>query len=465
MRKGLFHTYAATIPILSRVFDIILVFASGLLAYWFRFGFVAIHSDYLSVLFLAAFLTFTIFPFFHIYESHRIERTFLQLRQLFFAVAMILMILVVLSALLKVTANFSRVWLGTWLLGAILLLALSRCVLYVLLRIARRYGWNQRYVVIIGGDRLAESLMRMVIQEKWLGYQVVCFIGDQSLPSMNGVPFKPLTQNLMQTLQGITYDEIWIAIPLFQEEAISKILHELRHNTAIIRLILDTSSSNLFRYPLTNLLNFPALNIRTTPMEGINYWLKMIEDYVVASVILVLISPLLLLIALLVKCSSPGPILFRQKRHGWDGKEIIVYKFRSMKLHEEKEGEISQATKRDSRITSIGRFLRRTSLDELPQFINVLQGRMSVVGPRPHPLAVNNHFLERIDHFMLRHRVKPGITGWAQVNGFRGETDTLEKMRKRIEYDLYYIEHWSLWLDLKIIFLTIFKGFIGKNAY
>jgi len=157
--------------------------------------------------------------------------------------------------------------------------------------------------------------------------------------------------------------------------------------------------------------------------------------------------------------------LFKQRRHGWDGKVINVYKFRTMKLNAEDNGYVAQATVNDSRITPFGAFLRKTSLDELPQFYNVLQGRMSIVGPRPHAVQHNELYKDQVDKYMLRHMVKPGITGWAQVNGYRGETDTLEKMKKRIEYDLYYIENWSLWFDLKIIFMTLFKGFIHKNAY
>jgi putative colanic acid biosynthesis UDP-glucose lipid carrier transferase len=171
------------------------------------------------------------------------------------------------------------------------------------------------------------------------------------------------------------------------------------------------------------------------------------------------------MIAIGVKLTAPGPVLFKQLRHGWDGKPVKVYKFRTMVVHSEEGGQVTQACKGDSRITPFGAFLRRTSLDELPQFFNVLQGRMSIVGPRPHAIAHNEEYKDQIDEYMLRHKVKPGITGWAQVNGWRGETDTLEKMQKRVEYDLYYIDHWSLWFDLKIIFITLFKGFVGKNAY
>jgi putative colanic acid biosynthesis UDP-glucose lipid carrier transferase len=200
-------------------------------------------------------------------------------------------------------------------------------------------------------------------------------------------------------------------------------------------------------------------------MRGMNRIIKAIEDRVIASIILLLISPILLIIAIGVKCSSRGSILFKQQRLGWDGCIIKVYKFRTMFEHTEVAEQVTQATMNDKRITPLGKILRRTSLDELPQFINVLQGRMSIVGPRPHALAHNELYKDSIHTYMHRHHVKPGITGWAQVNGWRGETDTLTKMQKRIEYDLYYINNWSLGFDLKIIVLTLFHGFLNRNAY
>lgn len=210
------------------------------------------------------------------------------------------------------------------------------------------------------------------------------------------------------------------------------------------------------------LKDYSDVTTETIPFNRVVKWL---EDRVIALLIIVLVSPLLALIALGVKCSSRGPILFKQERLGVDGQVIIIYKFRTMFLHQEKKGLLTQATMEDSRVTPFGKFLRRTSLDELPQFFNVLQGRMSIVGPRPHAIQHHELYKETVDAYMQRHRVKPGITGWAQVNGWRGETEILSKMQKRVEYDLYYIKNWSIAFDLKIIFLTIFRGFVGRNAY
>jgi putative colanic acid biosynthesis UDP-glucose lipid carrier transferase len=204
--------------------------------------------------------------------------------------------------------------------------------------------------------------------------------------------------------------------------------------------------------------------LTSSPMNTGNSFIKIIEDKVLASLIFILISPIMLLVAIGVKMSSPGPVFFKQRRYGLSGESIWVWKFRSMSVCED-DAAFKQATANDKRVTKFGAFIRRTSLDELPQFINVLQGQMSIVGPRPHPVKLNEEFRQLIPKYMLRHIVKPGITGWAQINGYRGETDTLNKMEQRIAYDLYYIDNWSLWLDLRIIFLTVFKGFIDKNAY
>jgi putative colanic acid biosynthesis UDP-glucose lipid carrier transferase len=221
---------------------------------------------------------------------------------------------------------------------------------------------------------------------------------------------------------------------------------------------------DLIQARMDSINGIPVVAVCETPFYGVNGLLKTVSDYVLASLILLLISPGLLTIALGVKYSSPGPILFKQRRYGLDGRQITVYKFRTMTVLED-GAEVRQATRDDERITPFGHFLRRTSLDELPQFVNVLQGRMSIVGPRPHAVAHNEQYRELIRAYMVRHKVKPGITGWAQVNGHRGETDTVEKMQARVEYDLEYLRNWSLGLDLRIIMKTIKLVFFDRNAY
>lgn len=257
---------------------------------------------------------------------------------------------------------------------------------------------------------------------------------------------------------------IYIALPMSAQPRILALLDELRDTTASIYFVPDIFLFDLIQANISSIKGIPILAVCQSPFVGINGAIKRITDVALSIPILLLIAPVMLLIAIGVKLSSPGPILFKQRRYGLDGKEIVVYKFRSMTVMEDDE-QVSQATRRDPRITRFGAFLRKTSLDELPQFINVLQGSMSIVGPRPHAVSHNELYRSLIKGYMVRHKVKPGITGWAQVKGFRGETDSVEKMQRRIDYDLDYLRNWSLFLDLMIIFKTIGVVLNDKNAY
>jgi putative colanic acid biosynthesis UDP-glucose lipid carrier transferase len=268
-----------------------------------------------------------------------------------------------------------------------------------------------------------------------------------------------------QLQEGRHPDEIWICLPLSDADGIKQTLNSFGHYCSNIRIVPDVISLSLLNHTVSEALGIPVYDLSTSPATTYMLVVKTILDVFLSLFIIALFSPLFFVIALAVKITSRGPVFYKQKRLGWNGVEIVVYKFRSMYFLGSSENEFLQASVNDKRVTSVGRFLRRTSLDELPQFFNVLQGRMSIVGPRPHAIAHNEHYKELIPRYMHRHKVMPGITGWAQINGLRGETDTLEKMRKRIEYDLYYIENMSLWLDLRIIVMTIFKGFVHKNAY
>jgi len=354
------------------------------------------------------------------------------------------------------------------LFGLVFLLAFRMCI-YGLLQYQRLRGKNFRSVVIIGAGDLGRKLISQTADSPWTGFKIDALFDDNKQLHgnlVNGYKVWGGLDEVEAFVDRNKIDEVWIALPLRAEERVKELLYGLRHHTVNIKLIPDIFGFSLLNHSMTEIAGLPAVNLSDTPMGGGNQFVKALEDRILAILILFLISPLLVLIALAIKMTSPGPILFKQKRHGWgDGRVINVYKFRTMKLHNEEAGKITQAIKGDDRITPLGAFLRSYSLDELPQFYNVLQGRMSIVGPRPHAVEHNELYKEQVDRYMLRHMVKPGITGWAQVNGFRGETDTLDKMKKRVEHDLFYIENWSLWFDLKIIFLTIFKGFVHKNAY
>ncbi|SYU74997.1 UDP-glucose:undecaprenyl-phosphate glucose-1-phosphate transferase [Klebsiella pneumoniae] len=278
------------------------------------------------------------------------------------------------------------------------------------------------------------------------------------------IPYLGDLDQLVKDAKSKRIDRIYISMPMSEEVKIKKLINELTDTTCSVILIPDIFTFNILQSRTEEINGIPVVPLFDTPLNGINMVIKRLEDIVLSVAILVLISPILLIISAVIKATSSGPIIFKQKRYGIDGKPIKVWKFRTMTVMED-GGDVVQATKKDARITPVGKFLRSTSLDELPQFINALRGEMSIVGPRPHAVAHNEQYRSLIQGYMLRHKVKPGITGWAQINGWRGETDTLEKMEKRIEYDLEYIRNWSIWFDLKIIFLTIFKGFVHKSAY
>ncbi len=467
-KHGLLREYSGALEVLQQIIDPLIVALTGIFVYAMRVDEWPIQPHYRVALILSVLITALIFPFYDIYRSWRGSSIVRELANITLAWVMVVILLVVAAFLSKSGEQYSRLWLGFWFLLCWMALLLHRIVLRVILRVMRRADWNSRRVLIVGAGDFGREVVRGIVDSPWAGLKVVGFVDDN--PNLQdsiieNVPVLGVSSDLEELLRSHDADEVWLALPLREEPRMREILFDLRHSTVNVRFIPDVFGFRFFNRSMHEVAGIPVLDLNVTPMVGINRVIKAVEDRVLSFIILVLISPILLVVAIGVKYSSPGPILFRQLRHGWDGKPIEIYKFRSMIVHEESEGKITQAVREDPRITRIGRFLRRSSLDELPQFINVLQGRMSIVGPRPHAIAHNYHYKDLIHAYMQRHRVKPGITGWAQVNGWRGETDTLDKMKKRIEYDLYYIEHWSLWFDLRIIVMTIVSGFSGRNVY
>src|SRR5262245_15087227 len=325
----------------------------------------------------------------------------------------------------------------------------------------------QKTAVIAGANELGRRLAARLADDPLLGTRFAGYFDDRGAGRLRDLPAE---QNLGTLEQLADYararpvDVIYIALPMASQPRILRLLEELRDTTASIYFVPDIFVSDLIQARVDFVGELPVVAVCETPFYGFNGLAKKASDFLLALCILVLISPLMLAIAVGVKLSSPGPILFKQRRYGVDGRKIVVYKFRSMTVAEDGDV-VRQATRNDSRITPFGAFLRKSSLDELPQFINVLQGRMSIVGPRPHAVAHNELYRKLIRGYMIRHKVKPGITGLAQVNGWRGETDSVEKMKKRVQYDLEYINHWNLGLDLKIVAMTIWSVLRGRNAY
>lgn len=324
----------------------------------------------------------------------------------------------------------------------------------------------QKTAVVAGANELGRRLAARLRADPLLGIRFSGYFDDRApgrlqnvMPRENLGPLSALADHARSN----TVDVIYIALPMASQPRILKLLEDLRDTTASIYFVPDIFVSDLIQARVDSIGGLPVVAVCESPFYGFNGVVKRISDFCLAALILAAISPLMAAIGLGVKLSSPGPVLFKQRRYGLDGKRIVVYKFRSMTVAEDGDV-VRQATRNDSRVTRFGAFLRRTSLDELPQFINVLQGRMSIVGPRPHAVAHNEVYRKLIRGYMIRHKVKPGITGLAQVNGLRGETDTVDKMKARIDYDLAYLRNWSLALDVRIILKTAVV-LLHKNAY
>jgi len=468
--KSVFKSYSGFINLFSRIVDPLVVVVAAIVSYSVRFSadVFSFPQNYHYLVLVAVFCVALVFPMFNIYASWRGQGLAKQAKTIILAWLSVALLMIVILFGLKLSSDYSRVWLGLWMLFGLSFLLLYRMSVYIVLQYQRKKGRNFRRVVIVGAGDLARKLIHQTSESPWSGFQIVAlFDDDENLKNslLNDIIVQGDLSKVQEYVEKNYIDEVWIALPLRAEKRVKDLLYRLRHQTVNIKLIPNIFGFALLNHSMTEIVGLPAVNLSDTPMWGNNQLVKALEDRVIGLLIFILIFPIMLFISIAIKATSVGPVLFKQRRHGWDGRIINVYKFRTMKVHHEESGEITQASKNDSRITRVGAFLRRTSLDELPQFYNVLQGRMSIVGPRPHAVQHNEFYKEQVNQYMLRHMVKPGITGWAQVNGLRGETDTLEKMKKRVEYDLHYIENWSLWFDLKIIFLTIFKGFINKNAY
>jgi putative colanic acid biosynthesis UDP-glucose lipid carrier transferase len=389
-------------------------------------------------------------------------------RKVFLAWLVIVAILTMLGYVTKTSIHFSRKVLLSWMVTVPVALVVLRLQVYWGLRWLRQQGRNTRTVVIAGAGDLGRRLAKNVVETPWLGMRLLGFFDDRITEVVHldhqAYPVLGTLDDMIEFVQNQQVVMVYLALPLRAEDRLREVAESLQDTTASVYYVPDVFIFSLLSSSLTDLRGIPLIALWETPFFGVNGWLKRAEDLVLASLILILVSPLLVFIALGVKLSSPGPIIFKQRRYGLDGHEIMVYKFRTMKVCEDGH-DIFQATKNDSRVTPFGRFLRRTSLDELPQFFNVLRGSMSIVGPRPHAVAHNEYYRRLIPGYMLRHKVRPGLTGWAQINGWRGETETLEKMEKRVEYDLDYLRRWSLWFDLKIIIITIFRSFRDSHAY
>jgi putative colanic acid biosysnthesis UDP-glucose lipid carrier transferase len=379
--------------------------------------------------------------------------------------ALVLLVGIVLSFLIHQAGALSRLWVCYWFAFGLVMLVLSRAIAYSVLNSLRRMGVNCKNVVIIGYGATGRELHQRAARQAWCGYEVRAVQADAE-HALDDAAIARIARlaDIPQFVAANKIHEIWITLPMSASAQLGELPYLLRNALVDIRWIPDTLSMQILSSRMVDFLGFPAVELNRPNSSGLNGLVKDVFDRLFAAVALLALAPLFALLAIAIKFTSAGPVFFRQERLGLNGKPFKVYKFRTMKVHQE-HGTLTQARRDDPRLSPIGHFLRRSSIDELPQFINVLLGDMSVVGPRPHALQHNEMYKDLLELYMLRHRVKPGITGWAQMHGFRGETDTVDKMAKRVKCDLYYIRNWSLWMDLRIIAWTVLHGWSGSNAY
>lgn len=444
-------------PVLTLSTFIVILYYSGIL----------LEDHYLAMAVIIFLLSLIILKESDLFESANSADAQAQGSNLLLYWGVMIFAIILIGYLTDTTDLFDVNVLYTWAVVTPVLILVTNFIFRHLLLLSLKSEENQRKVVIVGANEESHKLADHITNNLVYGLNLTGYFDDRSeerTETPMGTPYLGAMDKLQNYVKKNGIDLIYITLPVSKQQRVLDLLDKLHDTTASIYFTPDIFVYELIQARMDNIGDMPLVALCETPFSGLNGVLKRLSDILFSAFILVLISPILLIIALAVKLTSPGPVLFSQKRYGLDGEEIVVYKFRSMTVCDDGD-EIKQATRNDARVTKLGAILRKYSLDELPQFINVLQGRMSTVGPRPHAVAHNEMYRGMIKGYMMRHKVKPGITGWAQVNGYRGETDAVEKMQKRIEYDLDYLRNWSLGLDAIIILNTVVTVFKTEDTY
>ena len=461
---------------LQVVMDAVVVIVSYAFAWWLKFssGFVdkeigvLSFEFYMRALILIVPLYILLYYAFNLYTPKRVQGRRLEFSNIVLANTVGLLILMAgfflalsYSEQLK---NFSRSMFIYFFMINIILEEIERLMIRAFLRSIRKNGYNQKHILLVGYSKAAEQYIDRIKQNPQWGYNIRGILDDNIARGTmyKGVKVIGSVGNLSYILPENKLDEIAITLGLEEYYKLEKIVAECEKSGVHTKFIPDYGNIIPTRPYTEDLLGLPVINIRYVPLSNtFNALIKRLTDIIGSIICIIIFSPIMLTSAVLVKMTSKGPLIFKQERVGLHNKPFQMYRFRTMYVQTEEEEKKGWTQKNDPRVTSVGRFLRKTSLDEFPQLFNVLKGDMSLVGPRPERPQYVEKFREEIPRYMIKHQVRPGMTGWAQVNGYRGDTS----IRKRIEHDLYYIENWTLGLDIKILFLTVFKGFINKNAY
>ena len=452
--------------------DLLTVFGAWVLSYYLRFCTSLVPIFYglpdfkehisLSLLILPVYAI--IFRAIGLYEPLRLRQAKWELFNIFKASSLSLLVVIFIIYFFKKGFYYSRLtFLCFWVLN-ISVLFLFRGIIRQILRALRQKGYNLRHILIVGTDRLAREVAQKINQHLEFGFNIVGFLArrpEQIGELIDGIKILAPYADIKKIIAERGIDEVIIALPLEEEKLMRTILGSISDEIVDIKIVPDLSQFFTLRKGIEELDGLPIINLRESPLYGWNGVIKRLFDIIGSVMAIITLSPLMLFIIIIMKFTSQGPIFYKQKRMSLDGRSFNILKFRSMRVNAEEETGVVWTKENDSRRTELGAFLRRTSLDELPQIFSVLRGEMSLVGPRPERPVFVEQFKQHIPQYMLRHKIKAGMTGWAQINGLRGNSS----LEERIKYDLYYIENWSLWLDLKIILKTIPVVLNGKGAY
>lgn len=453
--------------------DMLAIVVCAVIMYRIRNDFWLLKGDYQLLLLVIIFVTLYVFSWWGVYKTEHGRWLYKSLSNLTMAWVTVALCLSMITFFTKSGEHFSRLWVLMTFISAYTLMISTRLFAWSYSRAQQKGNQNLRNVVIIGAGKLGKNACDAIFEERWAGLKVVALFDDDS--NLKNTRYRDI-DIVGKTSQAIEFieerrqapeaaiKEVWIALPLSSAEKIEQLQTTLQNTATNVFLVPDLFGASFTQHSLVESAGVMMINLSSTPMVGGLERLKRIEDIVVSAIMGVVLSPVIALTAVAIKLDSPGPVFFKQRRYGLDGKEILVWKFRSMAVSED-DNDVQQASRADSRVTKVGALIRKYSIDELPQLINVLNGTMSLVGPRPHAVAHNEYYRDKVHGYMGRHKIRPGITGWAQINGCRGETEVIEKMQRRIRYDLEYIQNWSIALDIRILLKTLYTVLRDRNAY
>jgi len=479
MNEGFLKKQAALFDGLFALSDILVIVFCFLIVHRVTEGDYYLKIESVWLLQAHILTTYVVFRLTGVYGSSRGRSKTEEIWRLLVSWSVVILIIGLFAFLTKTGEIVSRIWFGFSTLSAFFAMSVLRILIRMVLNHLRSMGLNWRSIVVVGDRDLASRAIDRLDENQWAGLKLDGVFVDQRSDGLslaatdqtvNGYQPRGAIEDMHKFVEqrradGLPIDQVWITLPLSAEATTQAILSHLRDSSVDVCLVPDVFGMTLLRGSIDEIGGIPLINLSNVRISGIDEALKRVFDFILALIAIIALSPVLLVIAVMIKHDSKGPIIFKQNRYGIDGRVIEVLKFRTMRVAVGDDDTVEQATRNDPRVTHLGTTLRKFSLDELPQFFNVLLGNMSLVGPRPHAVLHNEQYRGKIEGYMMRHKMKPGITGWAQVNGWRGETDTLEKMQRRVEHDLYYMENWSIWLDIKILTLTVMRGFKVKDVY